>query len=297
MGKGKKGRGKKDKKGLFLYADSAKGVVTIESRDDGLVEQLTCDHGAFADLVNLRTRCGGKFVDPDRIDAAKNHIVVCITDCHDSLIVLEREMGGNHYQDPSVDIKVPYFEGTTDLQAVLQHMFDHWSLQKDMADAGDSSAVLPSRTVAALAFANAADAILENDMWTAGRYTIMGLFVEEWIETEEGRSQGDLLSSWVQEWDDKSPDTTSRKLGAALLKCRTNRGMTLLVHQKLPCECLKKVAKGFKAQPRMESCHCCKKEVELTKVLVCERCNEVKYCSKECQSLQWSLHKRRCKKA
>ena len=42
--------------------------------------------------------------------------------------------------------------------------------------------------------------------------------------------------------------------------------------------------------PPEPSCKICSKETEL----VCSKCEKVRYCNKECQGLDWPMHKETC---
>ncbi len=69
--------------------------------------------------------------------------------------------------------------------------------------------------------------------------------------------------------------------------------------KRIPCKCLDKRYKEVKSIVKTgrccnQSCTLPNKKVERSKLLCCERCRSVYYCSSECQKAAWPLHKKEC---
>eukprot|EP00985_Skeletonema_marinoi_P018061 scaffold10022_cov156-Skeletonema_marinoi.AAC.18 len=69
-----------------------------------------------------------------------------------------------------------------------------------------------------------------------------------------------------------------------------------LFWKRIPCKCLDKIYEQVKSVTKMGFC-CnpqCSYEVERSNTMYCSRCRCATYCSRECQEVDWSRHKKSC---
>lgn len=62
------------------------------------------------------------------------------------------------------------------------------------------------------------------------------------------------------------------------------------------CSCLKQKYKDIKAdQPKQGQCGKCSEVKDRAKLMVCQGCKVMNYCSKKCQRADWANHKQYCR--
>ena len=77
------------------------------------------------------------------------------------------------------------------------------------------------------------------------------------------------------------------------------RRMVSYARKRIPCSCLDARFSTLKEFPKMSVCDnisgsCNRGRIELDKLLSCERCRKVHYCSKACQAADFGRHKEEC---
>lgn len=70
--------------------------------------------------------------------------------------------------------------------------------------------------------------------------------------------------------------------------------VTRFYAKRISCGCLDSLYKNVKKQPSVGYCYNCRELKERRTLLICQGCNGIQYCSKECQQMNWSQHRRVC---
>jgi len=167
-------------------------------------------------------------------------------------------------------------------RAKLQAMVNFW-----LPHGGDIDQEYPR-----LCFSMATDATLDDNLEHARQFLQVGLFLNAWCVLGQDTLLGALTSQ------EQLPPNVEKLYADRLYHTRTNRGMIRFLHNetKHSCKCLAELAALEKAKPRTAKCNYCKKEGESIKLKKCSRCKLSEYCSKECQTNDWKVHKAECRK-
>jgi hypothetical protein len=86
-----------------------------------------------------------------------------------------------------------------------------------------------------------------------------------------------------------------------LFLCHDSHSLVKYLRKRIPCSCLDQKYEEVKSLPRIGMC--CNEactlpndgEVERSKMFSCAGCDEMNYCSHQCQKADWSRHKKWCK--
>lgn len=107
------------------------------------------------------------------------------------------------------------------------------------------------------------------------RATMLGMFINDMAIPE---SQGEDISegstratTWLRRVD----------------KIMVPRGLTLRIAQRIPCDCLNKLAEEAKAFERVRVCDECNEVFPSNVLKTCSRCKQFRYCSTQCQHANW----------
>lgn len=125
----------------------------------------------------------------------------------------------------------------------------------------------------------------ENDLRNASIHASLAYYFEQYIAThlEKTKSSMDLP-----------------KLCEMIKFKSDSRTLLSFFRKRIPCKCLDEKYKEFKSVIKTRCC-CNSKcslpgsKVERNKTLYCSRCNQVCYCSRECQKADWKEHKEYCR--
>jgi len=201
-----------------------------------------------------------------------------LTACLNDLVSTEADVLRRHAHD-DLPIEALTSERT---RAKLQVLMNFWLPRSDDIDQDYSR----------LCFSMATDATLDNNLEYARVFLQVGIFLNAWCVL----GQVTFLEALTTQ--ERPPPNVEKIYGDPLYKTRTTRGMILFLHQqtKHSCKCLDQLAGLEKAKPRTRKCNYCKKEGESIKLYKCSRCKISEYCSKECQTNDWKVHKLECQK-
>ena len=99
--------------------------------------------------------------------------------------------------------------------------------------------------------------------------------------------------------DDDDDERNEMQIGnefrKANKKCKTARGLLVLMDSLLPCACMAGIVSESVNSTKTDLCMGCSKEFSLKKLKNCPHCKLVSYCSKECQLRDYPNHTGFCK--
>ena len=72
------------------------------------------------------------------------------------------------------------------------------------------------------------------------------------------------------------------------------REVVKFFHKRNGCTCLKKRYDRLRTQTKVGTCSFCHKECERKKLMICNQCTIIQYCSQECQRGDWPRHRDWC---
>ncbi len=132
--------------------------------------------------------------------------------------------------------------------------------------------------------AEGASAILEENNEIVRQSATFAILFDLWKDTIT--CNNDQIRKWGKV-DELSSDTCDEHTIVSFFKKR------------IPCKCLDKICKEVKSIVKMGLCmnrYCPLpgRKVEASKLMHCEQCQTIKYCSIECQKQDWPSHKEVC---
>ena len=133
--------------------------------------------------------------------------------------------------------------------------------------------------------AEGAGAILEENDVIIRQSATFAILFEQWRDTMTRKYSG-VIRKWGK-IEELSSDTCDEHTTVSFFKKR------------IPCKCLDKKYKEVKSIVKMGLCMnpVCPlpdRKVEVSKLMHCEQCQMLRYCSAECQKVAWPSHREHC---
>lgn len=79
-----------------------------------------------------------------------------------------------------------------------------------------------------------------------------------------------------------------------LRRMESKRGLIIGIAKHIPCQCFDQRKIEAKRMQKIYCCFGCKIQFPDEDLLLCNRCKDIRYCSKECQTNDWERHKPIC---
>jgi len=126
----------------------------------------------------------------------------------------------------------------------------------------------------------AANFFIRKNSTLARCYTSFAMLLEPFVGRTDIEFWDFALSSFVQKW-------------SSFNKILTDHNLVMTLAKKIPCSCLDDEKEKAKRSPKTDSCGQCGERKE--SILLCEGCQQARYCSKKCQKILWrATHKYTC---
>lgn len=106
------------------------------------------------------------------------------------------------------------------------------------------------------------------------------------IEDVELNGQTDNVPDWYMSWKSETVDA------CPFGELCTDQEMILYLKERISCGCLDEL--GDETRKDQAKCEFCGKTAIFAKILLCAKCKDRRYCSKECQVSDWKEHKKGC---